>query len=168
MARATKTAAGVPANFADMWSDDGARQGAAYQQVLAATEKPVAWAYEVWDDVVMHLKDKNNRSRSIASQVLCNLAKSDPEGRILKDFPKLFAVTGDEKFVTARHCLQSLWKVGFVGKKQQELLIKTLERHYCDCIDHKNWTLIRYDVIESLRRLYDATSDENVQNVPRR
>jgi len=40
---------------------------------------------------------------------MSSLAKSDPK-RMLKELDTLFAVTRDERFVTARHSLQSLWK----------------------------------------------------------
>lgn len=153
----------VPVNFDDLWSSDGELQGQAYQHILAMTEQPVDWTYEVWNELLERLADKDNRSRSIAAQLLCNLAKSDPEQRLLQDFPKLFAVTGDERFVTARHCLQALWKVGCVGRKHRAILVAALEKWFLDCRSHKNWSLIRYDIIESLRRLFDAAQDDAVR-----
>ena len=45
--------------------------------------------------------------------------------RMLKDFDKLLAVTKDERFVTARHCLQSLWKVGAAGPEQRRTVEKS-------------------------------------------
>ena len=158
-----ETTASIPENFGDLWSDDAEVQGKAFQQILALTSEPVGWAYAVWDDLLKRLTDRNNRSRSIAAQVLCNLAKSDPSKRMLRDFPALFAVTRDERFVTARHCLQSLWKVGCVGKEHQEILVSALERHFSECVTHKNCTLIRYDIIESLRKLFDAVHDDAIK-----
>jgi hypothetical protein len=75
------------------------------------------------------------------------------------------AVTKDEKFVTARHSLQSLWKVGAAGKKQRKILVEGLERRFKECITEKNCTLIRYDIIQGLRNLYDAATvkDEKVR-----
>ena len=69
------------------------------------------------------LTHKDNHVRAIASQVLANLGKSDPKGRMFKDFDKLLNVTRDEKFVTARHCMQNIWKVGLGGKKAQKLVV---------------------------------------------
>ena len=85
--------------------------------------------------------------------------------RILHDFRTLFAVTGDERFVTARHCLQNLWKVGAAGKEQQKLFATALERRFQDCATHKNCTLIRYDIIKCLRDLYDAVHDDDVRRL---
>ena len=154
---------GVPNNFADLWCDDRGRQGTACQQILDQTSQPVDWAYDVWDELLRQLTDKGNRNRSIAAQVLCNLAKSDPSKRILRDFPALFDVVNDERFVTARHALQAMWKVGCVGKKHQELLVAALEKRFSDCVTHKNCTLIRYDIIECLRKLFDAVQNETIR-----
>jgi hypothetical protein len=79
------------------------------------------------------------------------------------DFPALFAVTGDERFVTARHCMQNLWKVRAAGKEQQRLLLTALERRFKDCVTHRNCTLIRYDIIKCLRDLYDVVRDNSVR-----
>jgi hypothetical protein len=72
-------------------------------------------------------------------------------------------VTRDERFVTARHCLQALWKVGAAGKKQQKRLVDTLAMRFAECATEKNCTLIRYDISQSLRNLYDAIQDERVR-----
>ena len=87
---------------------------------------PIDWAYEVWDDLLALLKKGDNRERAIAAQVLASLAKSDPQQRTLKDLALLIATTKDERFVTARHCMQSLWKVGVAGDSQREALVTDL------------------------------------------
>jgi hypothetical protein len=127
------------------------------------TDNRVDWAYEVWDEFVEGLRDQDNHQRAIAAQVLSNLAKSDPKNRILKDFDALLAVTRDERFVTARHCLQSLWKVGAAGKKQQKLVVDRLADRFADCAAEKNRTLIRYDIVQGLRNLYDEVKDEKIR-----
>ena len=149
----------------NLWSEDRDLQNKAFFYILEATDKPVDWAYDVWDEMVENLSHKDNHNRAIAAQTLSNLAKSDPKNRMLKDFDALLAVTKDEKFVTARHSLQSLWKVGTAGKKQQKILVEGLERRFKECITEKNCTLIRYDIIQGLRRLYDAAAvkDEKIK-----
>ena len=147
----------------DLRSDDRARQNKAFTEVLQATERTVDWAYEVWDEMVSALRHADNHVRAISAQVLCNLAKSDPKGRMLKDFDALLAVTRDERFVTARHCLQSLWKIGIAGKKQQKKVVDGLVRRFEECIAEKNGTLIRYDILQGLRRLYDQTRDDSIR-----
>src|SRR6266404_6140959 len=136
----------IRTNIDNLWSEDRELQNKAFYYILETTDKPVDWAYEAWDEVLKNLTHKDNHNRAIAAQVLCNLAKSDPKNRVLKDFNALFAVTRDDRFVTARHCMQSLWKLGAAGKKQQKLLVDALEGRYHECITHKNCTLIRYDI----------------------
>jgi hypothetical protein len=150
-------------NLANLRSDDKEVQNAAFYQIIEATNQPVDWAYTVWDEMVADLSHPDNHRRAIAAQVLCNLAKSDPEKRMLRDFGALFAVTRDARFVTARHCLQALWKVGAAGKPQQRLLVDGLAGRFKECQPEKNATLIRYDIIQSLRNLYDAVQDEKIR-----
>jgi hypothetical protein len=138
-------------------------QNQAFQALLKATEGPVAWAGEVWDDLLLTLRDGDNGQRSIASQVLSNLAKSDPKQRMLKDLAALLKVTQDERFVTARHCLQSLWKVGVAGEAQRKALLKELAVRFEECASEKNCTLIRYDILVVLRRVYDFVGDEQIR-----
>ena len=147
----------------DIRSSDRQVQGRAYEALIAATDVPVEWAYEVWDDLVTDLGHQNNRVRSISAQVLCNLAKSDPQERIIGDFPRLLQLTKDERFVTARHCLQSLWKIGVAGPAQREVYRIGMEGRFADCRSEKNWSLIRSDIVESLGQVYRHTDDELVR-----
>jgi hypothetical protein len=153
----------IRSHFATIRSADRQEQGAAYTYLLEATKKPVDWAYEVWDELLAGLSHKDNRVRSISAQLLCNLAKSDPKGRMLKDFGKLLANTKDPQFVTARHTLQSLWHVGTAGKKQQAKVVTGLSSRFRECAAEKNGTLIRYDILQALRRLHDAVEDEGIR-----
>jgi hypothetical protein len=138
-------------------------QNQAFVFLMDATGEPVAWAYEIWDTVLYNLSHKDNRVRAISSQVLCNLAKSDPEKRMLHDLDTLLEVTKDERFVTARHCLQSLWKIGMAGPEQRKKLVAGLGRRFRECSEEKNCTLIRFDITRSLRSVYDKEPDESVR-----
>jgi hypothetical protein len=149
--------------FDNLWSKDRGLQNQAFNYILEITVQPVDWAYEVWDTLVENLDHKDNHNRAIAAQVLCNLAKSDPEFRMQRDFKDLLNLTKDERFVTARHCLQALWKVGAAGNAGRKLLIEGLESRFGECQLEKNCTLIRYDIIQSLRNVYDAVQDEKVK-----
>jgi hypothetical protein len=145
-------------------SSDPQVQNQAYSDLLQKTAAPVDWAYDAWDELVAGLRHKDNRVRSISSQILANLAAhSDPENRVARDFKALLAVTQDEKFVTARHCLQSIWKVGLAGPLQRELTVAGLERLFHECAAEKNGTLIRYDILQDLRNLYDETQEDGIR-----
>lgn len=153
----------VRTNLENLRSDDRELQNQAFFYILELTDKPVGWAYEVWDEMVASLSHKDNHRRAIAAQILSNLAKSDPENRMRKDFDALLAVTRDERFVTARHCLQAIWKVGAAGEEQRKRLLEGLETRFKECITEKNCTLIRYDIIQDLRNLYDEVKDEEIK-----
>ena len=144
-------------------ADDGQVQFKAYDYLMKETEKPVDWAYEAWDELVAGLTDKDNHVRAICGQLMGNLGKSDPKGRMFKDFDKLLNVTRDEKFVTARHTMQNIWKVGLGGKKHQQLVVAGLEKRFKECIKEKNGALIRYDILVTLRDLYDATTSSEIK-----
>ena len=86
----------------------------------------------------------------------------------LSDFTKgeldaLFAVTRDERFVTARHSLQSLWKVAVAGPKLTKAVVDRLSDRFRRCASEKNCTLVRYDITQVLRRVYDELADEKVR-----
>jgi hypothetical protein len=91
------------------------------KNLLAVTDKEVDWVNEVWDILLEWLTDRDKDRRSRSAQFLSNLALSDPEKRILNDFSKLWTVTYDPKFITARHTLQNIWKVGLSGPEQSML-----------------------------------------------
>ena len=154
----------LKASYRDLFSEDPQRQNAAFLHVLQATDQPVDWAYAVWDEMVASLRHRNNRVRAIAAQVLCNLAKSDPDHRMLRDLPALLNVTRDQRFVTARHCLQAIWKVGAAGGKDQQAMVEEgLELRFGESFAEKSGTLVRYDIQVALRHLYDAVGDEEIR-----
>ncbi|SER57182.1 hypothetical protein [Psychrobacillus sp. OK032] len=137
----------------------------AFDYIKAVTKERVDWAYEVWDQLKEWLTDPDNHRRSRAAQFLANLAISDPEKRMLEDFSAVWEVTKDPKFVTARHSLQSIWKVAIAGQEQKEMVIKSLVDRFENGTDEKNYTLIRFDIIQGLRNLYGETNDEEVKQI---
>jgi hypothetical protein len=56
-------------------SEDREVQYRAFLYIQEMTDKPVDWAYEVWDEMVERLSHKDNHQRAIAAQILSNLAK---------------------------------------------------------------------------------------------
>lgn len=153
----------IRTHFNNIFSEDGQEQNKAYYFVMKETEKPVDWAYDVWGEIVKGFTHKDNHVRAICGQLLSNLAKSDSKGKIFKDFDKLLNVTKDERFVTARHTMQNLWKVGAAGKKQQKLYMDGMEKRFKECVKEKNCTLIRYDILVSMRNVYNEVKDETIK-----
>lgn len=154
---------GIKADFDNLSSKDKNVQYEAFTNILTATQQKVDWAYDVWDQLIEALTHPNHHTRSRAAQFLANLAISDAEERMLNDFPDLWKVTYDSKFVTARHTLQSIWRVGLAGPKQQKMVMSYFEDRYIKCTEEKNYTLIRFDLLQSLKRLYDEVKDEAIK-----
>ena len=146
-----------------IFTGDGEAQFKAYDDLMKESEKPVRWAYDIWDELIAGLTHNDNHVRAICGQLLGNLGKSDPKGRMFKDFDKLLNVTKDERFVTARHTLQNSWKVGLGGRNAQILVVKGLEKRYKECVKEKNGKLIRYDILMALRNLYNATTSSEIK-----
>jgi hypothetical protein len=153
----------IQSYFENLESKDKNVQYEAYKNILGATEEVVDWSYEVWDRLKEDLTHPDHHRRSRAAQFLSNLAISDPEKRMLKDFLALWEVTKDKKFVTARHSLQSVWKVGLAGPEQKEMVIHHLVERFHNCQNEKNYTLIRFDIIQGLKNLYDQVKDEEIK-----
>ena len=57
----------------NLYSKDMNVQGNAFQQLMKLTHEPVGWAYDIWDNLLTLLEKGDNKGRSIAAQVLCNL-----------------------------------------------------------------------------------------------
>lgn len=149
--------------FENLEAKDKDLQFEAFNNIKAAIEEEVDWAYEVWDQLKDWLTDPDNHRRSRAAQFLSGLAISDPEKRMLNDFPALWEVTKDSKFVTARHSLQSIWKVGLAGKEQKDLVITHIIDRFRNGAGEKHYTLIRFDMIQGLRNLHDELKDEAIR-----
>lgn len=134
-------------------------QGASFQHLMKQTDQPVSWSSDAREALLELLEQGNNRGRAIAAQLLCNLAKSDPVSAA-EMLPKLIAATKDEKFVTARHSLLALRRVGIVNDELARQVVDGLSRRFEECIVEKNCTLIRYDITCVMRQVYDHTGSE--------
>ncbi|MBO0589654.1 hypothetical protein [Sporosarcina sp. E16_8] len=155
----------IQSYFENLEAKDKDLQFEAFNAINSAIQEEVDWAYEVWDQLKEWLTDTDNHRRSRGAQFLAGLAKSDPEKRILGDFPALWEVTKDPKFVTARHSLQSIWKVGLAGKEQKELVLNHIVDRFHNDVHEKHHTLIRFDMIQGLKNLYDVLNNEEIKQL---
>lgn len=149
--------------FENLNSEDKNLQFEAFNYIITATKEKVDWSYDVWDQLKADLTHAGNHQRSRAAQFLSNLAISDPEKRMIEDFSAIWKVTYDPKFVTARHTLQTIWRVGLAGHEQRAIVIDHLVNRFKSCENEKNCTLIRYDIIQCLKNLYDAMMIEGIK-----
>ncbi|AXI10891.1 hypothetical protein CV093_20495 [Oceanobacillus sp. 143] len=152
-------------NFNNLESEDKNLQYEAFMNILDATKEEVEWAYEVWDELLAGLTSSNNHKRSRYAQFLSNLAISDPEKRMLTDFPAVWEVTKDKRTVTARHSLQAIWRIALAGEEQKDLVINQLVDRFETCESEKNCKLVRFDIIQDLRNLYDEMTEEKIKEI---
>ncbi|UOQ84983.1 hypothetical protein [Gracilibacillus salinarum] len=155
----------VQSNFDNLKSKDRNKQYEAYTQLIKEMKHEVDWAYEVWDELVEDLSSKDAHDRSRAGQFLSYLAISDPENRILDDFDKVWQVTYDEKFVTARHTLQAIWRIALAGKQHEKLVVDRMTDRFINGANEKNYTLRRNDMIQNLYNIYQETENPEVEKV---
>lgn len=152
-------------NFGNLESEDKNLQYEAFMNIIEATKKEVDWTYEVWDELITGLTSPDNHKRSRYAQFLCNLAISDPEKRMLNDFPAVWEVTKDERTVTARHSLQAIWRIALAGKEQKDMVVNELVYRFETNEGEKNYTLVRFDIIQDLRKLYDEIKEEGIKDI---
>jgi hypothetical protein len=136
----------------------------AFTELIQMTNKPVPWTYEAWDRLLGLAQHGDNHQRAIGVQMIANLTKSDAQNRILKDLNKLIKVTKVPMFVTARHSLLCLWKIGVKDAEHQRVVMAELTKRFKECTSEKNCTLIRYDIQTVMKRMYDAWEDEKVRS----
>lgn len=152
--------------FNNLTERDRDIQYKSYEELMKIVKEPVDWTYSVWEQLVKALTYKNAHVRAQSAQILCALAaKSDPEERVLEDFMKIWTITYDEKTVTARQSLQSIWRIGLAGQVQRDLVVSHLAKRFHTCVDEKHPTLIRYDIIVSLKNLFDETGETKLLNI---
>jgi hypothetical protein len=136
----------------------------AFTELIQTTNKPVPWAYKAWDQLIRLAQHGDNHQRAIGVQLMANLTKSDIESRILKDINKLVQVTKDPMFVTARHSLLCLWKIGIKDAEHQRVVMAKLTKRFKECIAEKNCTLVRYDIQTVMKKMYVISQDEKVRS----
>jgi hypothetical protein len=64
--------------------------------------------------------------------------------------------------VTARHALQSIWRVGLAGPDRVELVLEALTKRFREGSSDKHPALVRTDVVASLGNLFRSTGDPRV------
>jgi hypothetical protein len=119
----------------------------------------VPWANAVGSEFIALPGHRNNHVRSIAGQMLSNLARSADLDTTLRDLPKVVAATRDPMFVTGRHILQAIWKFALDFEVTKNALLTAFTQRLENCIGEKNSSLIRHDIVVGLRLLYNHSAN---------
>jgi hypothetical protein len=91
------------------------------------------------------------------------LAKSDENDKILSILPEIIAHTRDEKFITARQCIQNIWKIAITNPQSGMEIMNHLKEQYMSCKNDKHYNLIRQDIIQSLYTIYCHNINEDLK-----
>ena len=138
----------------------------AFKKLLAITDKKVKWIYDKWFALVKKLSSENSFQRSIGLLLLANLAKSDSENRFAKIIDDYLLHINDEKFITARQCIQNIWRIATGLKIHEQKIIDALIGSYYENLHLKtHGNLIKQDIILSLTEIYKHNKDKKLAAV---
>lgn len=147
----------------NLYNPDTVLQQKALAFILELTEEPVDWAAEVWEEMISMLKSYDSNERSMAAQILANLAKNVP-ARMLKDFDHLKALTIDTNLSTAVTAIGSFWKIGIINAELRDKVVELLSNSFKTSEYEKDHALKRYGIIECFRRIYNEVKDDALRN----
>ena len=149
--------------FIDLANKNDKIRYPAFKKLLKITDKKVNWIYDKWFLLLEKINSENSFQRSIGLTLLANLAKSDTENRIEKILDEYLEHFQDEKFITARLCIQNVWRIAAANIRAKKKIIDRLESSYHDNFHFKTHpNLIKQDIIGSLIYIGILTKDKNV------
>ncbi|WP_208559365.1 hypothetical protein [Marinilactibacillus kalidii] len=99
----------------------------AFILLLEKAENEVEWSYDIWDSLRDSLTSSDSYKRAAASQMLAYLSISDPDQKILQDFPHIWKETYHSNQVVAESVLEATWRIGLAGEIQRATLLRTYE-----------------------------------------
>jgi hypothetical protein len=136
----------------------------ALTELLSITEEKVPWFDEYREALAAKLTDENSYQRSIGAMLLANLAKSEgKKGEFGKLLPGLMRLVDDEKFITERQYLQSVWKVALVDPAYKKKIVAQLESEFAACAAKKHANLLRLDIVAGLAKIMGGTGEAGMR-----
>lgn len=152
--------------FQNLSSKDDKTRYPSFMELLKRTDTKVEWPYLAWHELVEKLSSPNSFQRSIGFMLLMNLYKSDTEKRLHSIVPQLLSMLNDEKLITARQCLQTIWKIGLENDSIQVRIMDALENTFYENPHvSKNPKLIKSDIIGSLNQLYQSSKKQSIRSL---
>lgn len=123
--------------------------------ISEASQREPELFYHYWDDFVSLLNHPNSYHRDFALVMLANLTRADRENKFSLLFDDYFSHINDEKFMTARKCIQNTAKILANKEELTEDIINILldVDKRCD-FPKKRKALLKSDVIELFSEFY--------------
>lgn len=127
------------------------QQNSLYHDLMQLTEEKVAESQQLWKQATEYAQHKNNHLRSIGGQLICRLVVYNDESNTFFEHEAILkAVTHDEKFVTTRHTIRSLWYISLGSDAHFKWYIEYLKCRLIESFSEKNGTMIRTDLFEGM------------------
>lgn len=151
--------------FQTLESKDNNARYEAFKKLFELTEQKVDWIYDYWQTLVDMLSSRNSFHRSIGLLLIANLTRSDSEDKFSDIADRYLTFLEDEKFITARLCLQNVWRIAVNKEAYRVIISDALKSAYSRNIHLKrNQNLIKQDVIFSLAKIAGFYKDEILSN----
>jgi hypothetical protein len=131
-----------------------------FQVLYRLSEEQPEVLYPEWDYFTGLLDSDNSYHRSIAGQLLANLACADSEGHIKATFDRLFALLDDDKIVPARQFAQH---VGRIARAKPELHARITEQLLAVGETHHTESrkdLLKGDVVAAFDEFFADSPDQ--------
>lgn len=136
-----------------------------YNVISQASQMRPELFYQYWEDFAVLLDHPNSYHRDFALIILANLTPADKENKFLNLFNRYFSHINDEKFMTARKCIQNTAKIleskGELTGDIIDILLDVDNR--CD-FPLKQKALLKSDVIELFINFYRQINDKEGVN----
>lgn len=119
-----------------------------FNVVSQASQEHSELFYEYWRDIVPLLSHKNSYHRDFALTILANLTEADNGHLFSKLYRDYFARIHDQKFMTARCCIQNATKViANVPALREEITTLLIDLDNRSTYTAKQQALLKYDVL---------------------
>ena len=132
-----------------------------YTVISQASQLRPELFYPYWDDFAGLLDHPNSYHRDFALILLANLTHADKENKFLKIFNDYFSHINDEKFMTARKCVESTGKIMESKAELTEDIINILldVDKRCD-FPLKQKALLKSDIIQLFYKFYNQINNK--------
>ncbi len=129
-----------------------------FKVLLQISESQPLVLYPEWDYFVALLGSSNAYHRSIAVQILANLASADAQHRFEAILDRYFDLLDDEKIIVTRSLV---YNAGTIARAKPSLQAKIVERLLgIDETHHKHKDLIKADAIHSFEVFFEDYPDK--------
>lgn len=120
--------------------------------------------YKYWETFAEKLSNDNSYQRSLGLMLIAENIKWDKDGRFAKIFSKYLEHCDDEKFITARQCIQGLNKIiSQTNQYRKEIIARLIGIDFEKRKDTQKYLLL-LDTVEALGKLYQDEKDEKIES----